>query len=590
MIRGTHLLPLLIFGLVGSTSAQLVTDNTAPYNSNAFLVNNVLLDGVTATNVSFQGQARQIGYFTALNTNLGIDSGLVLSTGDIADATGPNSSPSTSVQNNGPATFAPLQSLAGVGINDMALLQFDFQVTGDSIKFNYVFGSEEYPEFVNSINDVFGFFLTGPNPAGGNYVDENIAIIDQSPLPPIPVTINSINCQGNSPYYICNQSPSAQCPPSYNCPSVTTLEMDGFTVKLTAKARVVCGANYTIKLGVADASDQSWDSWVFLEAGSFRQINPIISNFNPFPNSLNDSTVQEGCSYANIKFTSDKPPIDTVKIYYTLGGTATNGVDYLLLPGFVTFDPGMTEKNVTIYPLVDNILEGDETVIISLVDTGCGAASGTSTYIIQDGSQFTVDVSNTRDTSTADSVLIPCDTVVTIRFDALVSGGTPPYRYEWYNQGMLVRTDSFYLADFQRDSSETILLRVYDACYDSDSVDHVIWLIVDSCPEEPIDTVIPPVEPEDVIFPNTFSPDGDGQNDYFFFDHIEQYGSASIRIFNRWGALVYSSDQFELCGDGFCWDGRDQNTARDLPDGVYFYQLIYGEPKTVVNGQVTLVR
>ncbi|MBK7946535.1 MAG: choice-of-anchor L domain-containing protein [Flavobacteriales bacterium] len=42
------------------------------------------------------------------------------------------------------------------------MLEFDFIPTGDTLRFRYVFGSEEYPNYTcGSVNDVFGFFLSG---------------------------------------------------------------------------------------------------------------------------------------------------------------------------------------------------------------------------------------------------------------------------------------------------------------------------------------------------------------------------------------------------------------------------------------------
>ena len=68
--------------------------------------------------------------------------------------------------------------------------------------FNYVFASEEYLEYVGSINDAFGFFLSGPNPAGGNYVNVNLAIVPGTAN--TPVTIDNVNDATNSNYYIDN--------------------------------------------------------------------------------------------------------------------------------------------------------------------------------------------------------------------------------------------------------------------------------------------------------------------------------------------------------------------------------------------------
>jgi len=59
---------------------------------------------------------------------------------------------------------------AGFQTFDASILEFDFIPQSDTLKFNYIFGSEEYPEYVNSgYNDVFGFFISGPGIAGPFY-------------------------------------------------------------------------------------------------------------------------------------------------------------------------------------------------------------------------------------------------------------------------------------------------------------------------------------------------------------------------------------------------------------------------------------
>ncbi|MBC8883454.1 choice-of-anchor L domain-containing protein [Flavobacterium piscinae] len=137
----------------------------------AQLVQDVLLGGgVTVSNITFNGSAvnatvarDQAGYFTTgvTPTNLGINSGIILSTGNAQLALGPNNQNNASQVTATPsAGDADLASLANGGIQNTSILEFDFIPTGTELSFNFVFGSEEYPEFVNStFNDVFGFFL-----------------------------------------------------------------------------------------------------------------------------------------------------------------------------------------------------------------------------------------------------------------------------------------------------------------------------------------------------------------------------------------------------------------------------------------------
>jgi hypothetical protein len=114
---------------------------------------------------------------------------------------------------------------------------------------------EEYPEYVNSsFNDVFGFFITGLNPAGGLYANTNVALV---PGTSMPVAINNINLMLNNAYYV------------YNVGGVTIV-FDGFTTVLTATIPVVPLATYHLKMAIADAGDMIFDSGIFLQCPSMR--------------------------------------------------------------------------------------------------------------------------------------------------------------------------------------------------------------------------------------------------------------------------------------------------------------------------------
>jgi hypothetical protein len=133
------------------------------------------------------------------------------------------------------------------------VVEFDLVADSTAISFRYVFGSEEYPEYVgSSFNDVFGFFITGPNPLGGYYSELNIATLPQST---VPVAINNVNHLTNSQYYINNDSS-------------LFIVFDGLTVALDAVAYVIPDSTYHVKIGVADAGDAVFDSGVFLSVQS----------------------------------------------------------------------------------------------------------------------------------------------------------------------------------------------------------------------------------------------------------------------------------------------------------------------------------
>jgi hypothetical protein len=238
----------------------------SPAVNPADVVSNILLgEGVAVSNVTFVGDPLQLGAFSGLS-GVAIPSGIMLSTGAVTAA---NDNFSL-LNNNGGAGDADLLSVAnsvppliGQGfsvfsVHDAASLEFDFVTLGNNVNFNFVFGSDEYLEWVNSsYNDVFGFFISGPG-ITGPYSNQavNIAVVPGSD-PQLPVTISSVNDQINSTSYIDN-------------PNQLNLYVDGYTTMFTASLdNLIPGEVYHIKIAIADGSDAALDSFVFLEAGSF---------------------------------------------------------------------------------------------------------------------------------------------------------------------------------------------------------------------------------------------------------------------------------------------------------------------------------
>lgn len=76
-----------------------------------------------------------------------------------------------------------------------------------------------------------------------------------------------------------------------------------------------------------------------------------------------------------------------------------------------------------------------------------------------------------------------------------------------------------------------------------------------------------------VDFPNVFTPNSDGVNDFFKPIDFRNIGSIDIRIFNRWGEMVYQSTHAEtFLNQG--WDGRDVASGQLCADGVYYYVCV----------------
>ncbi|HHG84233.1 MAG TPA: T9SS type B sorting domain-containing protein, partial [Bacteroidetes bacterium] len=76
------------------------------------------------------------------------------------------------------------------------------------------------------------------------------------------------------------------------------------------------------------------------------------------------------------------------------------------------------------------------------------------------------------------------------------------------------------------------------------------------------------------IIPNTFTPNGDGRNDIFEIVGIAQFPNNNLKVFNRWGNLVYEKDKYDNS-----WNGTNWKNGVSLPDGAYFYIFTTGNKK-----------
>lgn len=409
--------------LQGNT--QIVVNNT---QTPAQLVQNVLLGfGVTATNITVNGSPvnaqnvqGNVTSFNAAGTSFPINSGVLLSTGNGIAAIGPNNN--TGYTDNAPPTAdvssdVHLNAIANAGPTNGVVLEFDFIPSGDTISFNYIFASEEYPEWSpSSYNDAFGFFLWGPGITGpyvlGGYPGggTNMAII---PGTTIPVTINNLGPgAGQYPqFYTDNQNGA-----TYG----TAIQYDGGTVTLSANASVQCGQTYHIKLAICNVGDLSLDSGVFLQANSFSSeaVQVAVATVS------GDTTVIEGCTTAELLFIRPQSQInDTLIINYDITGTATNGVDFPLLPNPITFLPGQDTITLIIDPIFDGISDNWEYVTITTtVITVCGDT------LISSGTLYIVDEVDIDITEPDPLALCQNDSILV---NVSATGGDGVYTYSW---------------------------------------------------------------------------------------------------------------------------------------------------------------
>lgn len=236
----------LITGLLlSATSHALVI---TPENNGTNLANTILGSGITVSNVSYTGANGASGSFTGGNSSgLDIDKGIVLSSGKAATAGGTNNTTSATTD-NGAVGYAPLTLLAGADTHDATVLGFDFEFDGGlggDLFFNFIFGSEEYLEWVNKgFNDVFGFFVDGVN----------TALI---PGTSTPISVDNINTTTNSSLFVDNTG------------GTYSTQMDGFTKSMQINLKGLSAGKHTMEFAIADTGDYILDSWIFIEAESF---------------------------------------------------------------------------------------------------------------------------------------------------------------------------------------------------------------------------------------------------------------------------------------------------------------------------------
>lgn len=280
--------------------------------------------GVTIQNVTYSGATAAAATYTGGETNVGF-SGIVLATGPASAAVGPNNNPYT---NNvvGTPGDADVTVVAGAATFDAAVLSFEIvPASGDSAYFEYVFASEEYPEFVGSgFTDGFVLIVNG----------QNCAVVGD---PPVPITINTINSGSNSDLYRDNTG------------GTIDIQANALTTVLTCRAAVNAGVPNTVKLAIADGGDDALDSWVFIKAGSFSTTPPPPpggpTNSDPVLAPIANQAVNEGSAVGFVASATDADAGQTIT-YSLIGAPAGASIN----PATGVFSWTPTDDNPTATP------------------------------------------------------------------------------------------------------------------------------------------------------------------------------------------------------------------------------------------------
>jgi hypothetical protein len=391
-----------------SINAQISTNCSEPFDSADELVELIVGSGVTFSNATLYAQDCTAGYFSG-NTNLGMEDGLILATGGIESA---EINPSGNLW-GGAGVDADLSSLLNdIGasidnINNLVLLEFDIVPVSNTVSFEYVFASNEYPNYTCSqYNDVFGFFISGPG-INGTYSNnaENIALIPDpnnwGEYTSTPVAINTINSgvassgdsspcnnidsnwQDYSIYYVDNQP-------------METVNFPGFTVPLTAMSEVVANETYHIKLAVADVVDMGFNSAVFIQEGSLSSFlticeNQSACNFNEYGaciysdeyyncegNCINDTDQDGYCDELEVHGCTDPSFTNYNPLATEDNGSCGNGSMPCILPEFYQWNTGLNMTALFNTTALENLPELSDNAYIVVSALGSGLVVGST--------------------------------------------------------------------------------------------------------------------------------------------------------------------------------------------------------------------
>ena len=365
-----HILFLLCFVIPISGFSQLVITNNG---SAVSLAQTIVGNGIIVSNATIDCGVNSTATFTYTGSSLGVPNGVLLTSGLASDVANPGTN-FNSVQNGNNISDPNVTAISSQARYDACFLEFDFIPVCDTLNITYVFGSEEYPQYINQYNDVFAMFLTGPDPAGGNYLSHNIATLPNGTTPVSIFTVNGgwpLGSGASNPaYYVDN----------YTNPN-SDIAYDGYTVPITSIVAVTPCVSYHLKIAVVDAGNGKYDSGVFIQGNTFTcstAPNPAIAATAACVNNGTAAVVVSNYS-----------------------GTA----NYLWLPG------GQTTSALT------NLTPGDYSCLI----TYPGLCTSDSLTVTVDDAQPTV-------------VPMSATTICigqTVSLTANASGGASAYTYSW---------------------------------------------------------------------------------------------------------------------------------------------------------------
>ena len=527
----------LTFDICVFTVPPAITTDTETYTVSE-LVTDVLIDSecsqafnVTYSTGSDFGTTNGIGYFEANGSSWPFESGLIMTSGDVINAVGPE----TGVLGDGtydwpgdPDLEAYIPGLNAGDTNNASIIEFDFVPVTNYMSFDFIFAAEEYGTFQCTFTDAFAFLLTD-----SQGVTTNLAIVPGTVDPISVLTVRdeqyNANCESVNPEFFGNYYGQG------GLPALTSpTNFLGHTIPMTAEAEVIPNELYSIKLVVADDGDTVYDSAVFIAAGSF--------------------------DIGDLDLGDD--------ILLTSGDANCEGDEIIL-------DAGGLPNNSTISWYMDgDLIEGENGVNLAVTETAFYSAN----IVINEtdctfSDEILVEFFPVPEVISTEEYLIKCvNEELTLGVEiANLSEFTNAITFEWQLDGITVQSgpeSSYTVDDISGDHGEYTVYAYDDVTFCIGSTTIQVDLYENSyCVDQP----------------QGLSPNGDGVNDCLILDHLEDREDIlKAEVFNRYGSKVYELNDYV---DQWC--GTDQD-GKLLPVGTYFYIIYFNSEKEPITSWIYL--
>ena len=524
----------LTFDICVFTVPPPISTSTTLYSVEE-LVTEVLIDSecnqafnvTSSTGIDF-GSTNGIGYFEANGSSWPFENGLIMTSGDVANAAGPESGVLVDGTYAWPGdgdleAFIP--GLNAGDTNNASIIEFEFVPVSNSMSFDFIFAAEEYGTFQCTFTDAFAFLLTD---SSGN--TSNLAIVPGTDDPISVLTVRddqyngsceSVNAEWFANYYGPGGLPPLTSPTNFI----------GHTEVMTATATVIPNEVYTIKLVVADDGDTIYDSAVFIDGGSF--------------------------DIGQLDLGED--------ILVSSGNALCEGQEIVL-------DAGALPNNSSIEWFMDGtLMEGETGVTLSVTETAFYSAIITvDNTDCAYGDDILVEFFQSPQIVAVEDSIIKCaNEGYTLEVNIENSDQLNSLTYIWTLDGIDLQTgtdNTYYLDELSEETGEFTVTVFDDVTYCWNSITINVDFYENSyC----------------VDLPQGLSPNGDGYNDCLILDHLEDIEDIDkIEVFNRYGTKIYEMNEYV---DQWC--GVDQD-GKIVPVGTYFYIIYFNSTKEPITSWI----